>query len=364
MGGEEEAYVKKAFDTNWIAPLGPNVDAFEKTVAEYTGIEHALALNSGTAAIHLALEVLGVRQGDTVFCSSLTFVASANPICYLGAKPVFIDSEPNTWNMCPDALEKAFLDASKQKKLPKAVIVVNLYGQSADYEKIKPLCDKYNVPILEDAAESLGASFNQQKSGSFGKLSLFSFNGNKIISTSGGGMLLSNDKALIDRARFLSTQAKEPCDYYQHHVTGYNYRLSNVLAGIGLGQMGVLDSHAEKRRAIFQRYNEALQTIPAIQWMSEPEGYFATRWLSVMLLEDSSKVTPENIIAACREQNIEARHVWKPLHLQPVFKDCQYYTAHNDIAKTFFERGVCLPSGSSMSIDEQQRVIDTIRTLF
>lgn len=365
MGDTEQQFVEEAFRSNWIAPLGPLVDTFEQRIAALTEMKHAAAVSSGTAAIHLALQLLGVGPGDTVFCSSLTFAASANPIVYQGAKPVFIDSEPSSWNMCPDALERALGQAAKAAALPKAVVVVNLYGQSADYDRIEAICAAYDVPILEDAAESLGATYKGRPSGSFGAFSIFSFNGNKIITTSGGGMLLSNDEALIDRARFLATQARDPAPHYEHSQIGYNYRLSNILAGVGLGQLDVLADRVAARRANYSRYREGLADIEEIEWMPEPEWSFSTRWLSACTISPDASIDREGLRLHLANDLIEARPVWKPMHLQPVFRDCDYYTAGNiSICDDLFARGICLPSGSSLTPDQLDRTIAAIRRIF
>lgn len=363
MGGTEQKYIQEAFDTNWIAPLGANVTGFEQELASYVGIKAASATNSGTGAIHLALDLLGVKAGDTVFCSTLTFIASANPILYLGAKPVFIDSEPTTWNMSPQALENALKDASSNGNLPKAVIVVNLYGQSARMDEIMTLCNQYDVQVVEDAAESLGSKYKGQASGTFGQFGIFSFNGNKIITTSGGGMLVSNDEELVARSRFLATQARDAAKHYQHSVVGYNYRMSNIVAGIGRGQLEVLDERVAQKRAIFKRYDEVLSKVEGLEMMPELEETFSNRWLSTMLL-DSTKVnvTPYELIDALDAENIESRPVWKPLHMQPLFEECEFY-AHSEtetVSETLFANGICLPSDTKMTVKEQQRVIDVV----
>lgn len=361
MSGNEQKYIKEAFETNWIAPLGPNVDAFEKELAEYVGSKGAAAVSSGTAAIHLALRLLDIQQGDTVFCSSLTFIASANPILYQGAEPVFIDSEPDTWNMSPLALERAMEAAKKEGKLPKAVIVVNLYGQSAKMDEILAICNHYQVPVVEDAAESLGSTYKGKKSGTFGKFGIYSFNGNKIITTSGGGMLVSDDVEALQRARFLATQARDPAPHYQHSQVGYNYRMSNIVAGIGRAQLEVLDERVKARRAVFDRYVQALGDIEGIQFMPELEGSMSNRWLTTLTIDQQALgVTPMDIINALAEENIEARPVWKPLHLQPVFNGVTYYPHQEDwsVSDELFANGICLPSGSSMTVEEQNRVID------
>ncbi len=359
MGSEELKYIKEAFDTNWIAPLGPNVDSFERELANYVGIRHAAAVSSGTAALHLAVRLLAVSPGDTVFCSSFTFVASANPILYQGGIPVFIDSEPETWNMSTSALEAALVDAAEKKCLPRAVIVTHLYGQSANMQEIMRICDHYEVPVIEDAAESLGALHRSRHTGTFGRFGVFSFNGNKIITTSGGGMLVSNDEAIIDRARFLSMQAKENAPYYEHREIGYNYRMSNVLAGIGRGQLEVLDERIETRRRIFARYREGLAGIEAISWMPEPEHDFSNRWLSVMRIDpEKTRLSPQDIIDDLAKANIESRRVWKPMHLQPLFEGCQYYRHEGrDICANLFDHSLCMPSASIMTQEQQEFVV-------
>lgn len=361
MCGNEQKYINEAFETNWIAPVGPNVDAFEKELAEYVGSKGAAAVSSGTAAIHLALRLLDVCQGDKVFCSSLTFIASANPILYQGAEPVFIDSESDTWNMSPLALERAMEEAKKEGKLPKAVIVVNLYGQSAKMDEILAICNHYQVPVVEDAAESLGSTYKGKKSGTFGKFGIYSFNGNKIITTSGGGMLVSDDLEALQKARFLATQARDPAPHYQHSQVGYNYRMSNIVAGIGRAQLEVLDERLKARRAIFDRYVQALRDIEGIQFMPELEGTMSNRWLTTLTIDQQALgVTPMDIINALAEENIEARPVWKPLHLQPVFNGVTYYPHEEgwSVSDELFANGICLPSGSSMTIEEQDRVIE------
>nr|WP_222622683.1 aminotransferase class I/II-fold pyridoxal phosphate-dependent enzyme [Ramlibacter albus] len=363
LGDEETAFVEDAFRSNWIAPLGPHVDGFEREVAAYVGVQHAAALSSGTAAIHLALLLLGVKPGDTVFCSSLTFVGSCNPILYCGAKPVFIDSEPGSWNMSPQALERAFEWAKRENRLPRCVILVNLYGQSADMDALLPLCERYGVPVLEDAAESLGARYKGRASGSFGRVAIFSFNGNKIITTSGGGMLVADDGDLVARARKLSTQAREPAAHYEHTEVGFNYRMSNVLAGIGRGQLRVLDQRVERRRHVFETYRRELAGLP-LAWMPEPAGSRSTRWLTCFTFEGGNAAARrDGVMRALERHSIEARPVWKPMHLQPLFARAAYF-AHRDgedVAGRLFESGVCLPSGSNMSDEQLARVIDHLR---
>lgn len=364
LGEDEVGFVEEAFRTNWIAPLGPHVDGFERELAAHVGVGHAAALSSGTAALHLGLLVLGVQAGDSVFCSSLTFVGSCNPILYCGARPVFIDSEPDTWNMSPDALERAFAWARRENALPRCVIVVNLYGQSADMQALGQLCERYGVPILEDAAESLGARYQGRCSGSFGRLAVYSFNGNKIITTSGGGMLVSDDADLIARARKLSTQAREPARHYEHVELGFNYRMSNVLAGIGRGQLRVLEQRVAQRRRVFQRYREALADVWDLQWMPQPEGYHSTRWLSCFTLQGPrAELRGDALMKSLERHSIEARPVWKPMHLQPLFAGALYF-AHEvsgDVSARLFRTGVCLPSGSNLTEQQQDRVITHLR---
>lgn len=367
IGEHEQQYVQEAFETNWVAPLGPNVDSFEREVAEYIGIKSAVALSSGTAAIHLALVLLNVKPGDIVFASSFTFVATVNPILYQGATPVFIDSDLDTWNMSPVALERALRESKANNKMPKAVIIVNLYGQSANYDALCQLCDEYNVPIIEDAAESLGATYNNKYSGTFGKLGVFSFNGNKIITTSGGGMLVSEDDHLIQRARFLSTQAREPVPHYEHTVVGYNYRMSNVLAGIGRGQLKVLEKRVNARRFVFDQYKQALDSYPFIEMMPEIKNGFSTRWLSTLVIKSTpSKIKPEEVIDKLKPFNIEARRTWKPMHRQPLFAGSKYYP-HDEqfsVSDYLFDHGICLPSGSNLTARDIDRVIHCLNDIF
>lgn len=363
MSGYEQKYISEAFEQNWIAPLGPNVDAFERELAAYVGAKGALALSSGSAAIHLALKLVGVTKGDRVFCSSLTFAASANPIIYEGAEPVFIDSELESWNMSPIALERALHVSEKEGKLPKAVIVVNLYGQSANYDSILDLCNHYGIPIIEDAAESLGATYKGKMSGTIGRYGIYSFNGNKIITTSGGGMLVSDDLEGLAKARFWATQARDPARHYQHSEIGYNYRMSNILAGVGRGQLHVLEERVKSRRAIFNRYYEALSDIEGIQFMPEAPYGKHNRWLTTLTIDpDITGVTVNQLIDQLEMENIESRPVWKPMHLQPVFMKYKYYShqENQSISDQLFERGICLPSGSNMTIEDQDRVIDII----
>lgn len=365
IGTFEREFVEEAFSSNWIAPIGPNVDAFEREMCEMVGINAAAALSSGSAALHLAMRILGVAPGDRVFCSTLTFIASASPIVYQNAEPVFIDSEPGSWNMSPQALDRALRDAKAAGKLPKAIVVVNLYGQSADMEAIISLAEQYGVPIVEDAAESLGARYKGRSSGTFGTLGVFSFNGNKIITTSGGGMLVSDDPALVERARFLSTQAREAAIHYEHKEIGYNYRMSNILAGVGRGQLKVLADRVAARRELFVTYATELADVPGLSWMPEPAWSFSNRWLSACTFDPGvSRVRVSDLIRSLADEFIEARPIWKPLHLQPVFSGCTYYSHDNEsVSETLFETGLCLPSGSSMTPDEIARVIDKIKKL-
>lgn len=367
MGGMEQKFVQEAFDTNWVAPLGPNVNNFEKELAEYVGAKDAAALVSGTSAIHLALKALGIKSGDRVFCTSLTFAASCNPIIYESGEPVFIDSEPESWNMSPIALEKAFAKAKEENKMPIAVIVVHLYGQSADMDKIMAICEKYNTPIIEDAAESLGATYKGKQTGTFGKFGIFSFNGNKIITTSGGGMLVSDDSEKIAKARFWSTQARDNARHYEHTELGYNYRMSNITAGIGRGQLRVLNERITQKKHIFERYIEAFNNIEDIEMMPICEYGEPNYWLSCMTLKEGSKVKPLDIILALEEMNIESRPIWKPMHIQPYYSEFNFFN-HNDegigVGEDIFNRGVCLPSDTKMSEEEMDKVINIIKGLF
>lgn len=367
MGGMEQKFVQEAFDTNWVAPLGPNVNNFEKEIAEYVGAKDAAALVSGTSAIHLSLKALGIKAGDRVFCTSLTFAASCNPIMYEKGEPVFIDSEPESWNMSPIALEKAFIKAKEENKMPIAVIVVHLYGQSADMDKIMAVCEKYNTPIIEDAAESLGATYKGKQTGTFGKFGIFSFNGNKIITTSGGGMLVSDDSERIAKARFWSTQARDNARHYEHTELGYNYRMSNITAGVGRGQLRVLDERIAQKKHIFERYTEAFKDIEDIEMMPICEYGEPNYWLSCMTLKEGSRVKPLDIILALEEMNIESRPIWKPMHIQPYYSEFDFFS-HNDegisIGEDIFNRGICLPSDTKMSEEEIDKVINIIKNLF
>jgi dTDP-4-amino-4,6-dideoxygalactose transaminase len=363
MGEAELHFVEEAFRTNWIAPLGPNVDAFEREIADLVGVKHAAAVSSGTAAIHLAVRMLGVKPGDRVFCSTLTFAASANPIVYEGGEPVFIDSEPDSWNMSPLALERAFDAARAEGWLPKAVIVVNLYGQSADLDPIIEICARHGVPIIEDAAESLGATYKGKASGTFGLMGVYSFNGNKIITTSGGGMLVSDDEDLIKQARFLATQARDPAPHYQHSQIGFNYRMSNILAGVGRGQLQVLGQRVEARRAVYDAYRAGLSDIPGVEFQPEPEWSYSNRWLSALTIDpEVAGVSASEVIRRLADEMIECRPVWKPMHLQPVFSHCRHFAHGNEpVSDRIFDQGLCMPSGSNMTREEIDRIIDAMR---
>jgi dTDP-4-amino-4,6-dideoxygalactose transaminase len=410
IGSTEQTFVNEAFVTNWIAPLGPNVDGFEADLARQTGVKHAAALSSGTAAIHLALILLDVQPGDYVICQSLTFSASANPIRYLGATPVFVDSEPETWNMCPHALEKAIIaykngeiapgqpqtpssrreaegpqtqnpviptpsggtstpkphhpDAKRRGPKPKAILPVHLYGMPANMDEIMAIAAKYNIPVIEDAAEALGSHINGKQCGSFGDFGILSFNGNKIITTSGGGALLSNNEAMIQKARFLATQARDPAPHYQHSEVGYNYRMSNVLAGIGRGQMQVLNERIRQRRANHHFYASLLDKTEGISFLPEPRGHFSNRWLTTILADPAKTggITRETIRLALEAEDIESRPLWKPMHLQPVFASFPYFGT--GVADRLFDQGLCLPSGSSLTPTDRERIANVLRRVF
>ena len=363
MSGDEAVRVSEAFASNWIAPLGPHVEAFEREVAERVGVRAALATSSGTAALHLAGALLGIGRGDLVLCASFTFAASVAPAFHAGAELAFVDSEPGSWNMSPDALERALADCAQRGKLPKAVILVDLYGQSCDMDPLLALSARYGVPVIEDAAEALGSAYKGRPNGSFGAFAALSFNGNKIITTSGGGMLLSDDEEAIARARFLATQARDPAPWYQHSTLGWNYRLSNVLAGIGRGQLAHLDERIAARRRIFDRYVEALGDVPGLSFMPEPSWSRSNRWLSTVVLTDRVKASPLSVLEHIESLNIEGRPLWKPMHLQPVFKGSDYWPCETgrDVSKDLFERGLCLPSGTAMTEQQQDRVIAAVR---
>jgi dTDP-4-amino-4,6-dideoxygalactose transaminase len=362
MGGKERQFVTEAFDTNWVAPLGPNVTGLEHDLASYLDDNiHVAALSSGTAALHLALILSGVEAGDEVICQSMTFSASANPIRYQQATPVFIDSETDTWNMDPEFLEEAIKDRIAKGKKPKAIIPVHLYGMPAKMEEIIAVAEKYDIPIIEDAAEALGSSVNGKKCGTFGEMGILSFNGNKIITTSGGGALVSSKEEVIKKATFLSTQARDPAPHYQHSQIGYNYRMSNICAGIGRGQMEVLPERIGQRRANFSFYQKELNEFKGISFVSEPEGFFSNRWLTTILVNpnQTSGITREDIRLSLEKENIESRPLWKPMHLQPVFQLFPYYG--RKVAGNLFENGLCLPSGSNLSANELERVLEVIK---
>ncbi|MCX2745217.1 aminotransferase class I/II-fold pyridoxal phosphate-dependent enzyme [Mangrovivirga sp. M17] len=357
MGGAEQKYVNEAFDTNWISPVGPNLQAFEESISKYHGGGyHVAALSSGTAAIHLALILLGVERGDEVICSTFTFSGTCNPIMYQGATPVFVDSEKDTWNMNPEALEEAIKDRQGKGKKVKAIIPVHLYGMPANMPEIMKIAREYEIPVIEDAAEALGASIKGKKTGTFGDLAIFSFNGNKIITTSGGGALMSEDIALVEKAKFLATQARDQAPHYQHSTIGYNYRLSNISAGIGRGQMEVLDERINQRRSVNQWYKENFSD-KGFDFLTEPEGYFSNYWLTTALL-DGTSFDREELRIELEKENIEARPLWKPMHLQPVFKGYPYYG--DKTSEYLFEKGVCLPSCSSLDEEEKERIFQTI----
>lgn len=363
MSGDETKRVDEAFASNWIAPLGPHVEAFEREVAGRVGARSALALASGTAALHLAGELLGVGRGDRVLCSSFTFSASVAPFYHKGARLSFIDSEPGSWNMSPAALERAFVSYAGRGDLPKAVVLVDLYGQSCDMDPLIDLCARHGVPVIEDAAEALGSSYKGRMCGTFGAFAALSFNGNKIITTSGGGMLLSDDEEAIARARFLATQARDPAPWYQHSTLGWNYRLSNVLAGIGRGQLAHLDERVAARRRIFDRYVDALGDVAGLSFMPEPEWSHTNRWLTTILLDEPIEASPLAVLEHMASLDIEGRPLWKPMHLQPVFEGAAYWPHEpgQDVCAGLFERGLCLPSGSSLTTEQQDRVIAAVR---
>lgn len=360
LTGEEQKYINEAFETNWVAPLGPNVNGFEQDICKYTDAKSCSALSSGTAAIHLALILLGVTEGDEVLCSSFTFSATANPIAYQKAIPVFIDSERDTWNMDPVLLEKAIKDRVANGQKPKAILVVHLYGMPAKIEEIMAVADNYDIPVIEDAAEAIGSSYKGKALGTFGKMGVFSFNGNKIITTSGGGALISDTQELCQQATFLATQARDAAPHYQHSHIGYNYRMSNIVAGIGRGQMEVLNDRVTARRRVFEIYKEQLSAIPTISFVEEREGYYSNRWLTTILTDSFNQ--REKLRLALEVENIESRPLWKPMHLQPVFE--RYPSYINGVSEDLFDRGLCLPSGSNMSDNDLKRVIAKIKEIF
>ncbi len=357
MGEDERSLLLEAFDSNWIAPVGPHLARFEQDLCDRVGIEHAVALSSGTAALHLALQILGVGPGDTVVTSTLTFAASANAIRYVGATPIFVDSDRSTWNMSPALLEELLERRARDGHLPKAVVVVDIYGQCADYGRILPICERFQIPVIEDAAEALGATYGTQAAGTLGALGVYSFNGNKIITTSGGGMLVSHDAGWIERARHLSTQAREPAAHYQHREVGFNYRLSNLLAAVGMGQLRHLEARVERRRAINAYYQSSLSGSAGLSFMPEAPYGRATRWLTCLLVDPVEFGADREAIRQQLERaSIEARPVWKPMHLQPVYRDCEI--VGGEVAGFLFQHGLCLPSGSSLADADLERVVD------
>ena len=367
MHGEEQEFIKEAFDTNWVAPLGPNVNAFEKELASFVGTAHASALSAGTAAIHLALRILGVGEGDRVFVPTLTFSATANPVVYEKAVPVFIDSEEDTWNMDPKALEQAF----EKYPHPKAVIVVHLYGTAAKLDEI--ICKAHKVPLIEDAAESLGSTYKGKQTGTFGKIGIYSFNGNKIITTSGGGMLVSDEEEITRKATFLATQARDPARHYQHSQIGFNYRMSNITAGIGRGQLLHLEEHKALKKAIYEQYQRAFADIKEISLNPLNQNGDANCWLTAMLIDEASPVTPDRVMDALEAQNIESRPIWKPMHLQPVFAAYYFFTASGEekkeegkgsVSARIFDRGLCLPSDIKNTAQDMELIIRIVRKCF
>lgn len=362
MGGKEQQFVQEAFDTNWVAPLGPNVNGFEQDIQEYLGAKSAAALTSGTSALHLALILLGVGAGDEVICQSFTFSASANPIVYCGATPVFVDSESESWNMCPNALEDAIKERTSLGKKVKAIIPVHLYGMPAKMNEIQEVADRYDIPIVEDAAEALGSTLMGKKMGTFGKFGILSFNGNKIITTSGGGALVSDDETMVAKARFLATQARDEAPHYQHSHIGYNYRLSNIVAGIGRGQMMVLDERVSQRRANNERYRQYFADKPSISFQNEFPTSFSNYWLTAIVVENNTGLDREKIRLALEAENIESRPLWKPMHMQPVFDFAPYFGGK--VSEHLFDKGLCLPSGSNLTNEEFDRIFAALDKLF
>ena len=363
MGGTELSYIHEAFDTNWVAPLGPNVDNFENDISAYLKEDvHVAALSSGTAALHLALVLVGVQADDEVICQSMTFSASANPIAYLGAIPVFVDSEADTWNMSPALLERAIQDRIAKGKTPKAIIPVHLYGMPAKINEIQAIADKYGIAVIEDAAEALGSYIDGKMCGTYGTISALSFNGNKIITTSGGGALVAQSKELAQKATFLATQARDAAPHYEHSHIGYNYRMSNICAGIGRGQMEVLAKRVEQRRAIYNRYYDKMKNLKGVSFVDEPAGYFSNRWLTTILIDPASGITRETLRLALEQDNIESRPLWKPMHMQPIFADASFYG--DGTSERLFRDGLCLPSGSNLTDADFERIFKVINTVF
>lgn len=364
MAGKELDMIKEAFESNWIAPIGPHVDGFERELASSLNVRESVALSSGTAAVHLALILLNVQRGDEVMCQSFTFAGSCNPVVYLGASPVFIDSEMDSWNMDPVLLEQAVKERTSRGKKPKAIIVVDLYGMPARLDEIRRVADAYEIPLIEDAAEAMGSTFNGQQAGTFGDFGVYSFNGNKIITTSGGGALIATDDALLKKARFLATQARDPAPHYEHSQIGYNYRLSNVCAAIGRGQLKVLDERVKRRREIFDAYRKGLAGLSSISFQPELHESKSNRWLTTIIIEGAQAEMParEKVSLALETENIESRPLWKPMHLQPVYQDAPAYK--NGVSENLFRYGLCLPSGSSLAAEQQDRIVEIIgRTL-
>lgn len=356
IGSDEQRFVAEAFASNWVAPAGPHLAAFEHEMAEATGVRAAVAVSSGTAGLHLALRVLGMRPGDEVLCSTFTFVGCANPILYEGGRPVFVDAEPRTWNMDPALLAEALEQRARGGRLPRAIIIADIYGQCADWDSLQAVAARHGVPIIEDAAEAVGATYHGRAAGSFGRIGVFSFNGNKILTTSGGGMVLSDEVALVDHAHKLATQAREPVFHYEHRELGYNYRLSNVLAGIGRGQLRGLPGRIARRRALFESYHARLGDLPGVEFRPDLEGWRGTRWLTCLLV--ASRGTRDAVLAALEADNVEARPLWKPLHRQPLYADCP--CLGGAVAEDLFDRGLCLPSGSGMTDSDLERVVHVV----
>ena len=363
MGEDELSNVQEAFATNWISPAGPFIGQFENDLAAYCGTAGAAVVQSGTAAIHLALRLLEIQQGDLIVCQSFTFIGSSNPILYEKATPVFIDSEASTWNMCPNALEEAIVDLNKKGKRPKAIIVVHLYGMPAKMKEIMTIAYRYNIPVIEDAAEALGSSIDGKACGSFGDFGILSFNGNKIITTSGGGALLSNNLDALQKARFLATQAKDNAPHYEHTQMGYNYRMSNIAAAIGVGQLKVLDQRVAARKANHVFYQALLANVEGVQFLEEPEGYFSNRWLSCIIIDSATTgVSREDLRLVLEKENIESRPLWKPMHMQPLFSNFDYYGT--DFIEKLFLDGICLPSGSNLTPQEKERISSQLKVVF
>ena len=362
MGGGEFKYVKETFDANWIAPIGPHINTFEEQLSKISNGYKVAALSSGTASIHLALILAGVKANDDVICSSFTFSASANPIKYLGANPVFIDSESLSWNMCPELLEKSIVEGIEKNKKPKAIILVHLYGMPAKLDEIMRIADNYDIPVIEDAAEALGSKYNNQQLGTFGKIGIYSFNGNKIITTSGGGALVCADAEIINKAKFLATQSRDEAPHYEHSQIGYNYRMSNVCAAIGVGQLEVLNDRIIRKREIYNFYKTELSRIKEIAFLDESVGSFSNYWLTTILINENSAIDREQLRLHLEKDNIESRPLWKPMHLQPVFKSCKAYV--NGVSGDLFNRGLCLPSGTNMTKKDLERVVNKIKELY